>query len=479
MTTRLGSQAIVVGTTQIFNTPSTGLKGLIIDNASPFVLTINLQGSSLTKTLQPAGTDFFEVFSGFNGNVVYSSSAEITNPQSFTNYTLSIDAVGAGESIDISQFPVARPMPAVTATASGQPIFSATFGIGNSANNFQALNIYNPANSGVSFQFHSCRIFTNNNQLGMAAAINALSGADLNLSTSVPIVSHDISSNPPVSSAHCTAIDGNTRYENNLIEVLNTQQNETLDFLIFPDQIILRPGNNLTIQLGTLSGGVTAGTVVRLTAKWTEVPQISGSGSTGGATTGNILTAATVVNDNSPAGTGVVSAHPNGDNVNALFMDNAGNVVIGSLQENGDFQVVSATLGGTIFHIRALDNTIFLDGAQPFPGDGFTFHSEDGTNQIHVVDTGATFSHQAIFSSGIALETGSISRMSIFTANVSTTPTSFPHGLGAVPTGIWLQVQGGVSTVRTVQYNPSVMDATNVQLTGSGSFTVIGWAIAS
>lgn len=467
MTQRLGSQAIVVNTTQIFNTPSSGLKGLIIDNASPFVLTVNLQGSSLTKTLQPAGTDFFEVYSGFNGNVVYSSQAQITNPQSYTNFMISIDAVGVGESVDISQFPVARPMPAVTATASGQPIFSATVGFGSTAGNHQSLNLYNPANSGVSYQLHSARFFTTITATGAHIDLLFSSGADNNLPIPVPAVSHDCAQVQPVSTAHCTASDDNNGPGGLSLETVNCQPNVTLDFLTFPDQVIVRPGNNIRIATGNSATGL----VLRFTLKWTEVPQISNTDNTGGATTGNILTAANVVNSGNPAGTGVIAASPSGDGTNALYADNAGNFIIGDLSNNGDLQVVSAALGGTFFHVRGLDGTILFDGAQPLPGDSFTFHSQSGANQLKVTDAGAEFFNQAKLDAGAKLAVGSISQINTFTVAVTTTPTAHAHGLTVAPTGFSYIFTGTGNTAGSLQV--SSIGATNITLTASGSFTAI------
>lgn len=70
----------------------------------------------------------------------------------------------------------------------------------------------------------------------------------------------------------------------------------------------------------------------------------------------------------------------------------------------------------------------------------------------------------------VKLPTGSISRVSIFTAAVGTTQANFAHGLGVVPDMVFCQVTGGVSTLRTVCWNDLASDATYAALTGSSSF---------
>lgn len=473
MTQQLGAKNIVANTNQIFSTPYTGLKGILLDNASPYTLSVQMEGSAISKTLQPDSKDFFEVQSGYNGNIMFSSVVNITNASSYPNYILTVEAVGLNESIDVTQYPVSHPRPAVTATASGQPIFAATFGFGNTASQTQVLNVYNPANSGVNYEFHSARVFSSGNQLGMDTLLQFNSGADNNFITPVPISSHLCTVNPPVSTAHATAIDTlNADIATfNEIEVLDNQQNETLDFLLFPDKVTLSPGNNLMIQYGA-NTIVNVGTVVRLTMKWTEVPLISTPNNTGGAITpGNILTAANLINQNNGPSTGIITAHPSGDNIPAVFMDNSGNFILGSLLRDADFQMVSASLGGTIFHIRASDNTILFDGAQPFPGDGFTFHSEDGTNQLHVVDSGATFSKQAVLSAGAKFPVGSISQINTITVPVNTTPTAHAHGLTVAPTGYSYIFTGTGTTAGSLQV--SSIGATNVTITASGTFTAI------
>lgn len=357
MAQRLGSQSITVNTTQIFSAPSMGIKGLVIDNASPYVLNVRLEGSAINKTLQPAGTDFFPVTNGFNGNVVYSSQSQVTNPQSYTNYTLTIDAIGLTENIDVSQYPIARPQAAVSPTATGQPIFSATVGFGSTSTNEQHLCVYNPQNSGVSYQFHSARFFCSSPGSGSAAWLNFNSGADLNFSTPIPTISHDCGTTPPISQSHATAQDSAVFSLGTIVEVFDATASTTLDFLSFPDQVILRPGNNLRISMV----GANAAAVVRLTLKWTEVPQIVQTG-TGGATTGNILTAANIINNGNGVGTGIISAQPSGDTNNAVFLDNAGNFTLGDALHLGALNINGPNLSAAVLSNLAAGDWSIISG---------------------------------------------------------------------------------------------------------------------
>jgi len=137
----------------------------------------------------------------------------------------------------------------------------------------QTLNVFNPANSGVIYTFHSARFFTNDNTGLAAGNLLLISGADLNLGTAIPAVSHDGSANPRVSTAHVTAEDTGAAHGGTLIEALDLQTSFTQDFLSFPDSYTLSPGNNL--RIACVSGGGTIGHVVRETLKWSEKPALN------------------------------------------------------------------------------------------------------------------------------------------------------------------------------------------------------------
>lgn len=470
MTQRLPNIQLQSGIQATANVPLF-VAGYIIGNESGLSCTVEMQGLFNPKNLHPGMADYFPCAPNFSGNIIINNTTTLTNIASWPSSYLTVDMVLLTDKVDASLYPMPLPTrQTTTPTTSGNPIFSATVGFGSTVGNKQVLNVFNPQNSGVNYEFHSARVFTSGNQLGIASSLQFNSGPDNLYSAPVTIASHSCSSSQPVSTANATSQEITTTPATTVIEVIDTQQNVTLDFLLFPDKVTLAPGNNLTLIYG-FGVSVTPGTVVRITLKWTEVPLTATPTGGGSPTPGNILTAANIVNTTNPADTGIISAYPNGDGTPAIFADNAGNLVLGSSLRDADLQLVSATLGGTIFHIQASTNTILFDGAQPFPGDGFTFHSEDGTNQLHVVDSGATFSKQAVLSAGAKFPVGSISQINTFTVAVTTTPTAHAHGLTVAPTGFAYIFTGTGTTAGSLQV--SSIGATNITLTASGSFTAI------
>lgn len=317
-------------------------KGYIIGNESGLSVTVDLQGLYKPKNLYPGTVDFFPCAPGFSGNILISNVTMLSNVSSWPSSFLTVDMVQQGEMINDAVYPFPLPTrQTTTPTTSGNPIFSATVGFGSSVNNYQMINVYNPANSGFLYEMHSMRVFTSGNQLGMATILEYFSGADFLYGISVPAEPHDVSANPTVSTASVTAQDANTKPGSSTpIEVLNNQQATTLDFLTFPDKVRVWPGNNLTMVYGAFLA-VTPGTVVRLTAKWTEIPLTGVLAASGGATTGNILTAANLVNTTNPAGSGVIQVGNGGTSY--LTADNQGNLSSTNVTVNGG----TLTVGGS------------------------------------------------------------------------------------------------------------------------------------
>jgi hypothetical protein len=106
-------------------------------------------------------------------------------------------------------------------------------------------------------------------------------------------------------------------------------------------------------------------------------------------------------------------------------------------------------------------------------------------NNIETFLTAGWFD-SAIFSDGagmltvvkLALTTGSFTRVAKFGAYaVSTSTNTFAHNLGVVPDLILLTITGATATTRTVCYDDTYNDATNMKLTGNASFNVRGLAI--
>lgn len=266
MTMQLGSIPIMQNTPGYFTAPSYGLKGLIIANTSPFILLVFTGLNS--KYLYPDTVDWFPISSGFNGNITWYPQTLVSNPTSYTASTISFTAVGVLENVDTSIYPMALTLPAVNPTASGDPIFSATIGFGSTANFQQILNVFNPPNSGALCTFHSARVYTNDTTAGDNAILFMSPGPDVNFNIPVPIQNNS-GQTTPTSVCHASAQDTGGAIGFTLaneIEVYNTTPNNTLEFLSFPDNKILLPGNNLAIAM--VDGG--SGKVTRLTTKWTE-----------------------------------------------------------------------------------------------------------------------------------------------------------------------------------------------------------------
>src|SRR5712691_3555920 len=125
---------------------------LVIYNDSVFGLQLTFPDTSVDILPPGWGKDFI-VKSVPMGKVTWT----IINQVQATNYPL-IEVYGTLYEPDEHRPSIDTSMQrgiAVTPTASGDPIFSATFGSVATASTVQALNVFNPANSGVNYYFHS------------------------------------------------------------------------------------------------------------------------------------------------------------------------------------------------------------------------------------------------------------------------------------------------------------------------------------
>lgn len=260
-------QVNLTGASGIFVSPNQGLQGLIISNESPYTITVSLQGTSLTKNLLPETVDFFRVYQGFNGNISYTPATYVTNPSQYTQAMLFFETVGLNEQFNAGQYPMSLSRQAVTATASGKPLFTAKYAVSSTAHKTQWLNIFNPATSGINMYFYSLPVFTDDNSQP-TAFVSLIAGANLALPNTATPISHIGTASPPTSVAVCSTDDSDTNYAGSAISVdgMHIQQYMTQDLLNFPDQLTLEPGCNLLLDLAS---GSTSHTV-RLTAKWSE-----------------------------------------------------------------------------------------------------------------------------------------------------------------------------------------------------------------
>lgn len=255
------------------------IKYIRVLNNSPYQLSLNFGGQivNLAEFWQKdvAVADYFQGFLTITPSIAITSSSHGQANQ--------LTVQGLVESDGGGGLDAAIPQQAVTTTASGKPIFSATVQFAPTATAQQCLNIFNPANSGVTATFHAARMITNSNSAVPPVAIVAYkSGADLNLAGSVAANSHSGTPNPPISVMHCTSEDAVHFIGGVPPETLQVPQNAYQDGLLFPDNTTLTPGGQIFLQLTDASGKY-----VTLTLKWTEdtiVPPIQVTGATAVAT---------------------------------------------------------------------------------------------------------------------------------------------------------------------------------------------------
>ncbi len=298
-----------------------------IQNNSPYQLNINFGGMGQFTMPEMFKEDFL-LTRDYRNTILITPSVNITSSSHAASNMIVVNAWAQGE----KSKPQAQPLQqqAVTATASGKPLFSATFGVGSSVSSVQALNVFNPLGSGINYTFHSARFFTNEADGAATGNIIYLAGADLNLGTAVSAVSHDGSTNPRVSTAHVTAEDTGTAHGGTLIETQQEQVSTTQDLLAFPDSYTLTPGGQFRITC-VAGGGSPTGHIVRLTLKWEE----DVSTSLPGGLPNSIGTS--LINLGNPAPTPIITATPAGDNGTAVLLTNNANFTLGDVTNPGSF----------------------------------------------------------------------------------------------------------------------------------------------
>jgi hypothetical protein len=285
-----------------------------INNNSTYELQVNFTGIG-SFIMSEFYLEDFPIPYGFTGQVIITPIQNVSSIGHSVSNLVVVTAWSKGELSNPQSQPLAQP--AVTTTATGKPIFSATFGIGTSVGSDQFLNVFNPVASGVVMIVHSAEAFSSEtgNQ-GLAYYLIYNSGADLNLATSVPAVSHSGTLVPPISVAHCTGVDQNPGIPAaSIIETQQAQSGVTVDLVKFPDEYRLYPGGNLSI--GVISS--TGGHAVRCTLKWTEdtvTPIIP--------VPGGVNVASSIKNDGNPVSTQVIEVTPLGQASSSLLVTNDG-----------------------------------------------------------------------------------------------------------------------------------------------------------
>lgn len=198
-------------------------------------------------------------------------------------------------------------------------------------------------------------------------------------------------------------------------------------------------------------------------------------------TVGGIATS--VVNTGTPAGTHIVDSAAGNDLQNSVTLTNQGQLVLG--------QPGGAGLHNSFLEI-GYPGTLQLDVPASQGAGGQIQLSVDVSGRLIISTNGGL--HQvviqgnsnitldagngAVNTNTVNLTTGSFSRVSTFTAAVTTTPTFFNHGLGATPDIVIPVIDGSAAAAgRVVEAESSTWTTTQVRLTAAASFNVLCIAI--
>lgn len=507
MSIPIGQVTLTVNVPGVFHdAPPQGIQGVIITNDSPFNVAINLQGTTAGGTLLPFTVDFFPVRRGFNGNITYSPTQVITNPSSYTATQLTFDAVGLNESFNPGAYPIALPRAAVTTTASGKPIFTATFTATGAISGGQHLEVFNPIGSGVNCILHSARAFTTDTDTPTANLI--YTHTDHNFTTAVSIVCHSGFTNPPVSVCHATGQDlaGTFFVAAQTVETLNMPGSTLQDMPVFPDNTTFGPGEGLIFEL---SGNAHTKTI-RLTLKWTEDIYIPPAGGVNMGTIvnqvineGNTLQAvlqatkkgdspedALIMNDGSGnlngaftfgadvtmngAGTGL--AVTNNETVGGTLGVTGAATLSGGLASTGGAQTITGNAAGSL-HLgqSATGDTLDTTATDTFlkSGNAIHFQIPSGTDQAIVNGSGLNFKTIGNIAAGFQV---------IGDTSIAQAGTSVAHSLGVVPQlVIPILDAGAAGSADVIKINYGTMTSshftaytTNAGGTGNVRFFVLG-----
>jgi len=248
----LGQLPLINGIKATFNTPFTGLKGLIIGNESGLDCDIQLGPSGVCKKLYPGTIDFFEVRLGYTGYVDVTPTLGIASGILYPSSYLTFDMVGKNENIDTSVYPMSLGRQMQAGLTSPQSGFTSyiVFSVVAAPTNRQMLNIFNnnALNSGVIARIFSIQI----KQSGAGFCIANLSvrtdGTDNNLAGgNNAVITHNIGgpgSNMRVTFANNTAIPA----QNSFVGITVLDQ-DLYDFAGSRGAFYLNPKQNLTMDI--------------------------------------------------------------------------------------------------------------------------------------------------------------------------------------------------------------------------------------
>ncbi len=254
----LGSLPLINGTKTSFNTPFTGLKGLIIGNESGLDCDVQMGPSGVRKKLYPGTIDFFEVRLGYQGVVLVNPTLGIQTGLLYPSSYLTFDMVGLNENIDISVFPMNLNRPMTAGTASPQKGFSTALVLTMSAApaNHSGLNIFNPANSGVIARIFSAREKVSDFPAATPKTITGnvfvrTDGTDNNFAVAAKIFPHNVTdtTKPTGSVMHVTGFVDQVIAAPNVFLGTFLISDDEFQFFGPPDCLYLNPGQNFAIDV--------------------------------------------------------------------------------------------------------------------------------------------------------------------------------------------------------------------------------------
>ncbi|SRR6266487_216490 len=106
MSRQLGSLIIASGVKDVFKAPNTGVKAILIGNDSGLTCTITMESGGVEKTLYPGMMDWFQVNTGFTGNIKIRPYTVLNNVAAWPASSLIFDAIGTNDPEHSSSFPI-------------------------------------------------------------------------------------------------------------------------------------------------------------------------------------------------------------------------------------------------------------------------------------------------------------------------------------------------------------------------------------
>lgn len=197
---------------------------------------------------------------------------------------------------------------------------------------------------------------------------------------------------------------------------------------------------------------------------------------------GNVIntvggTASAVQNDGNITGASVIEATVSGDSGSAASLTNNGHLILGTINNNGTFQLIGSIGNVTIDSSGKLtvDNRIIANLVIAEAGNDFAIDVATGNKIVLEVNNTPVVD---INSSGLTMVTGklsfvqgSLARTSIFSNSVNNAGTFVNHGLGAIPDAIFFTETNTGTDTNTFTYDPATMTNTQVKVWSAAGVT--------